>query len=192
MRRAIAQALPGLRALSDERGSRKPAPGKWCRKEIIGHLLDSANNNLGRFIRLQATDHLLFEPYAQEEWVRASGYADADWADLVELWARYNLHIARVMDLVPDDARFRPRKEHRPLGSTYAPLPADSIPTLDWLMRDYVEHLKHHLRQIAPDWSARNLGLSSRYFPAPVSSFSNSATMRVAFGFCGFIAKVRL
>lgn len=150
LKAALEHALPGLRALSEEQASRSPAPGKWCPKEIIGHLLDSANNNLARFIRLQATDHLLFEPYAQEEWVKAQAYAQASWSDLVELWARYNLHIARVMDLVPDTARFRPRKEHRPLGSTYAPLPADGIPTLDWLMRDYVEHLKHHLRQIDP------------------------------------------
>lgn len=150
LRMAIAHARPFLRRITDDLASVQPAPLKWCPKEIIGHLLDSANNNLGRFVRLQATDHLFFEPYAQEEWVRAQGYAEADWLELVELWARYNLHIARVMDLVLDDARFRPRKEHRPLGSTYAQLPADGIPTLDWLMHDYVEHLKHHLRQIDP------------------------------------------
>ena len=149
LRTVIAHAHPPLQRITDAGASLATAPDKWCPKEIIGHLLDSANNNLARFVRLRSTDHLLFEPYAQEEWVRAQAYAEADWSDLVELWARYNMHIARVMDLVPDDARFRPRKEHRPLGSTYAPLPADG-PTLDWLMHDYVEHVKHHLRQIDP------------------------------------------
>lgn len=139
-----------LGGISNDAAASAPAPGKWSPKEVIGHLLDSANNNLGRFIRLQSTDHLLFEPYAQEEWVRSGGYVEADWSALVELWACYNLRIARVMDRVPDGARFRPRREHRPLGSTYAPLPADGIPTLDWLMRDHVEHLRHHLRQIDP------------------------------------------
>lgn len=147
---AIQHARPLLELTSDELASAAPAPGKWCPKEIIGHLLDSANNNLGRFIRLQSTEDMFFEPYAQEEWVRAQAHSDGDWSELVELWARYNKHIARVMDLAPDDARFRPRTEHRSLGSTYAPLPADGVPTLDWLMRDYVEHLKHHLRQIDP------------------------------------------
>jgi hypothetical protein len=141
-------AAPLLLNIKEEQASQPPAPGKWCPKEVIGHLLDSANNNLARFIRLQATADMFFEPYAQEEWVRAQSYAQADWVDLVELWTRYNLHITRVMDLVPHDARFRARKEHRQLGSIYAPLPSDGIPTLDWLMRDYVEHLKHHLRQI--------------------------------------------
>ena len=150
MRSAVEQAVPLLRRITDSAASQAPAPGKWCPKEIIGHLLDSANNNLARFVRLQATDDLLFEPYAQEEWVRAQAYDHANWSELVDLWMRYNRHIARVMDLVPDDARHRPRREHRPLGSTYAPLNADGIPTLDWLMRDYVEHVKHHLRQIDP------------------------------------------
>lgn len=150
LRAAIAHAQPLLQRLTDAEASQPLAPGKWCPKEIIGHLLDSANNNLARFVRLQATDNLLFEPYAQEQWVQAQAYATADWAELVELWARYNRHLARVMDLVPDGARYRPRAVHRPLGSTYAPLPADGLPTLDWLMRDYVEHLKHHLRQIGP------------------------------------------
>ena len=149
LRAAIDQALPRLLAISDAQASQVPAPGKWCAKEVIGHLLDSANNNLARFVRLQYTDHLHFEGYEQEEWVQAQGYADTDWHELLELWARCNRHIARVMDRVPNDAAHRQRREHKPLGSTYAPLPADGIPTLDWLMRDYVEHIKHHLRQIA-------------------------------------------
>ncbi len=150
LRMAITHAHPELQRITEAVASHPPAPGKWCPKEIIGHLLDSANNNLARFIRLQSTEDLFFEPYAQEEWVRAQAYANADWRELVELWALYNRHIARVMDLVPGDARSRPRATHRPLGSTYAPLPADGVPTLDWLMRDYVAHLKSHLRQIDP------------------------------------------
>ena len=150
LRSAIGHAVPLLRNISDERASQAPAPGKWCPKEIIGHLLDSANNNLARFVRLQSVDHMRFEPYAQEEWVRANGYAETDWNELVELWSRYNLHIARVMDRMPVAVAMKPRTDQAPLGTTYATLPANGVPTLDWLMRDYVEHLKHHLRQIDP------------------------------------------
>lgn len=147
---AVAHAMPMLQRITDAEAAAPLAPGKWCAKEVIGHLLDSATNNLGRFVRLQATDHLLFEPYAQDAWVEEQGHATADWAELLELWARINRHIARVMDRVPEGPLHRPRTEHRPLGTTYAPLPPDGLPTLDWLMRDYVEHLKHHLRQIVP------------------------------------------
>lgn len=69
LKAAVELALPGLRAIRDEQPSYAPAPGRWCPKEIIGHLLDPANNNLARFIRFQSTDDLLLEPYAQEEWV---------------------------------------------------------------------------------------------------------------------------
>lgn len=148
LRAAINDALPRLMALSDAQACQAPASGKWCPKEVIGHLLDSANNNLARFVRLQYTDHLLFEGYEQEEWVRAQGYATTDWAELVELWARYNRHIARVMELVPHATAHAPRQDHRPLGTTYAPLPTDGVPTLKWLMCDYVNHLEHHLRQL--------------------------------------------
>lgn len=150
LRHTIDWTMPLLRGLSNERATHATAPGKWCLKEIIGHLLDSANNNLARFVRLQAVDHLRFEPYAQEEWVRVSGYTEADWHELVELWSRYNLQIARVMDRVPEAIAMKPRMDHSPLGSTYAALPPDGVPTLDWLMRDYVAHIKHHLRQIDP------------------------------------------
>lgn len=109
LRQAVTEALPGLRAISEERASQAPAPGKWCPKEIIGHLLDSANNNLARFIRLQSVDHLRYEPYSQEEWVRAGGYAEADWNELIELWSRYNLQIARVMERVPQAIAMKPR-----------------------------------------------------------------------------------
>ncbi|HEY0978300.1 MAG TPA: DinB family protein [Flavobacteriales bacterium] len=150
LRATIEETTPRLLSMTDDQASRATAPDKWCPKEVIGHLLDSANNNLARFVRLQATDDLFFEPYDQEHWVRVQGHADSRWTDLVELWSRYNLHIAQVMDRVPADILHLSRPRHRPLGSTYAELPADGIPTLDWLMRDYMEHLKHHLRQIDP------------------------------------------
>lgn len=80
--------------------------------------------------------------------MRAGGYAEADWNELIELWTQYNLQIARVMERVPQAIAMKPRVEHAPLGATYAPLPPDGVPNLDWLMRDYVEHIRHHLRQI--------------------------------------------
>lgn len=71
----IGHAEPLLARVKEERASTIPAPGKWCNNEIIGHLLDSANNNLARFNRLQSTDHLFLDPYAQEDWVKAQAYA---------------------------------------------------------------------------------------------------------------------
>src|SRR4029077_10226718 len=77
-----ATRLPGV---SDEAASRRPAPGKWSKKEILGHLIDSAANNHQRFIRLQMEDQLVFPGYRQNDWVELQHYSDRAWGDLVEL-----------------------------------------------------------------------------------------------------------
>lgn len=46
-------------------------PSTWSVKEIVGHLIDSASNNLQRFVRLQVSDSLVFPDYSQDNdaWV---------------------------------------------------------------------------------------------------------------------------
>lgn len=41
-RRMVDRAVERLLAYSDQEAAARPAPGKWSRKEIIGHLIDSA------------------------------------------------------------------------------------------------------------------------------------------------------
>jgi len=96
-RRTVDGATDRLLAFSDEEAARRPAPDKWSRKEIIGHLIDSASNNHGRFVRAQMHDHLSFAGYDQDAWVRIQRYQDRPWADLVRLWQAYNHHIAHIM-----------------------------------------------------------------------------------------------
>ncbi len=38
----------------------RPAPGKWSKKEILGHLIDSAINNLKRFVDVQRSATALY------------------------------------------------------------------------------------------------------------------------------------
>ena len=54
----IARAALSLSTLSDADAARKPSPGKWSKKEILGHLIDSAANNHQRFVRLQLEPEL--------------------------------------------------------------------------------------------------------------------------------------
>src|SRR5205085_7215762 len=119
--------------------------------EIIGHLIDSASNNHQRFVRAQFQDDLIFPRYAQEEWVRVQGYQDAPWRELVALWHSYNLQLARVMAAVPEDVRLRERKQHNFHQIGWRVIPETETATLDYLMSDYVGHLKNHLRQILGD-----------------------------------------
>jgi len=151
LRRAVDEATPRLMELSDAQAKRRPRPGKWSPAEIIGHLIDSASNNHQRFVRAQFQDDLVFPGYDQDAWVLFQAYGDAHWLELVTLWKTFNIQIARIMENSPESVRNALRAKHNLDKLAWQPVPADQPATLDYFMNDYVEHLKHHLRQIFPD-----------------------------------------
>ena len=110
---------------------------KWCRKEILGHLIDSASNNHQRFIRAQLNTHINLPGYQQEEWVRLNCYTKESWSDLIQLWKSYTLHLAKVLEGIVDAS----------LNNTIS---LDNKPpmTLKFVAEDYIRHLEHHLKQI--------------------------------------------
>lgn len=137
-----------LLAISENDASRRPAPGKWSPKEIIGHLIDSAANNHARFVRAQLTDDMVFPGYDQEAWVRLQRYNDRPWIDLVSLWQSYNAHIASVIEGISPDRLSLQRSMHNLDEVGWRIIPRDQPATLDYFIRDYVGHMKHHLKQI--------------------------------------------
>jgi uncharacterized damage-inducible protein DinB len=139
---------PLLLAAEDERTVRRPAPGKWSPREVIGHLIDSASNNHQRFVRAMFQSDLVFAGYTQDQWVESQRYQDAPWRDLVTLWASFNRHLSRVMITIPEDVRLARRTPHNLDVLACHPVPASEPATLDYFMNDYVWHLHHHLRQI--------------------------------------------
>lgn len=151
----IDAAMPLMLDVSDQQSARRPGPGKWSPREIVGHLVDSASNNHQRFLRAQWQDDLVFQGYAQEAWVAAQRYQEAPWHELVTLWAHFNRHLARVMEAVPVEIRNRPHRRHNLHLLAWKPVPEHEPATLDYFMRDYVRHLEHHVRQIlGAEWSA--------------------------------------
>ena len=64
-------AIPALLAIPDEQTTYRSAPGKWSPREIVGHLIDSASNNHKRFVVARWRDDLVFDGYAQDDWVEA-------------------------------------------------------------------------------------------------------------------------
>jgi hypothetical protein len=135
-------------ALSDAQAAAPRAPGKWSRKEIVGHLIDSAIHNHARFVRGQLQDDLIFDGYDQDVWVRTQRYRDQPWTELVDAWRAYNRRLAAVMRTAPDEELRRPRARHNFDVIEFEPLPAGAPATLEYMMRDYIAHLEHHLRQI--------------------------------------------
>lgn len=141
-------AASRLLMLSRAEAEARPAPDKWSPKEIIGHLIDSATNNHGRFVRAQLHDDLIFAGYEQDDWVRVQGYQARAWGDLVRLWQALNHHIAHVMATADADTLTRPRARHNLDALAWQPVGAGQPATLEYFMRDYVGHLKHHLAQV--------------------------------------------
>lgn len=132
----VAHAVPHLSALSEEAAAQKPSPDNWSKKEILGHLIDSAANNHQRFVRLQLDRELTLPGYEQDGWVRVNHYQHTPWTEIVALWAAYNRHLARVIESLDPSA----------LGHIWHS-PGGDV-TLEFLATDYVEHMTHHLRQI--------------------------------------------
>lgn len=147
-RQTIDLASVRLCKITEEQSRIPRSEGKWSPKEIIGHLIDSASNNHQRFVRAQFTDDLVFAGYEQEGWVRVQNYQAEDWAELVQLWRLYNQHILHLMSLVPEETRMKLRYKHNLHQIASDALTEDEPVTLDWFMRDYVEHMKKHLKQI--------------------------------------------
>lgn len=147
-RQTIDAASKQLVQISPEQSKLPRAEGKWSPKEIIGHLIDSASNNHQRFVRAQFTDDLVFDGYEQEGWIRVQNYQGEAWLELIQLWKSYNQHILHLMSLVPEETRMKLRYKHNLNQIASDSLSKDEPVTLDWFMRDYVDHMKKHLKQI--------------------------------------------
>ena len=130
-------AEPRLRAIDEERASASPAAGKWSPKQVLGHLVDSAANNHQRFVRGQEVAELTLPGYAQNHWVDSQRYDRRPWSEIVGLWVAYNRHLAHVLAQIPAD------KAEVPCS-----IGANPQVTLGHIARDYVGHIRHHLRQI--------------------------------------------
>lgn len=116
----------------------RKAPGKWSKKETLGHMIDSAANNHQRFVRAQYGDKTPIS-YDGDAWVKVQEYNSESAIVLLEVWKNYNLHLAHVISKIPSD-------KYNVLFNADAKEPV----TLEWIVNDYVKHLEHHLKQILP------------------------------------------
>lgn len=140
LKETISKATPLLRKISEKEALVKPAEQKWSKKEILGHLIDSASNNHQKFVRLMEQETLHFEGYQQDFWVSSQRYNYAPWESLIFLWESYNYHIAHIIEYVMPD-----KLANKIYISGNGPY------SLEFIMKDYVEHLLHHLKQLLPN-----------------------------------------
>jgi hypothetical protein len=137
LRAEVARASELFRDWGEDDVSRDRGPGKWVRKEILGHLIDSAANNHQRFVRAQFAAPLISPGSDQNAWVSIHRYRERPWSELVDLWAALNGQVAAVIASVPA-AKLQ----------TPCIIGDRESASLAWWMQDYLRHLKHHLEQI--------------------------------------------
>jgi hypothetical protein len=137
LERVVDSARVILRQVSEAESNRPVLKGGWSRKQVIGHLIDSASNNHQRFVRAALQGSLEFPRYDQDGFVRVQAVESVLWPILVTLWASYNLYLAHVI-------------AHLPADKLEAPclIGEDDPVTLRFLAEDYLTHLLHHLGQI--------------------------------------------
>ena len=131
-----------IKAIPEQEFSQKLRTNKWSRKEVLGHLIDSAQNNLRRFICGQYENIPPKIVYEQNFWVNSNGYQSAPADDVITLWKLINERIVAVLSNMPSDAYSRKCDTEKN---------SESLHSLEWLAKDYLKHLKHHLNQIIPD-----------------------------------------
>ena len=109
----------------------KALPGKWSKKEILGHLIDSAQNNIRRFVMGQYEEQPSIG-YNQDQWVVITHYKFYDKNDLIALWTLINKHILIILKNSSPEAGKRLVK-------------TQGLHSIEWLAADYNRHLLHHL-----------------------------------------------
>jgi len=137
IRSIVDQNSSWLAHMKPDEVSSKETPDNWSKKEILGHLIDSAANNHHRFVRACHNVAGNFPTYSQNDWVRIQKYNESDWGVLVELWSAYNRHLSHVVERIPQDAI-----------SSFCNIGRDNPVTLEFVVKDYLRHLRHHLNDI--------------------------------------------
>jgi len=134
----VDQAMIDFENITEKAWNDKPQPSKWSKKELLGHLIDSASNNIRRLIVGQYEQGVKIV-YHQDEWVLYQNYQGTDIADVKMLWKLLNDQICRVIENIPEEKLQNNCDTGKGKIDLY---------TLSYFIEDYVLHLKYHLKQI--------------------------------------------
>lgn len=111
-------------------------------KQIVGHMIDSASNNIHRIVHLQyQASPLIYPDYANlgnnDRWIAIQNYQAENWHDLVQLWKYSNLHIIHVIENVNAGK----------LDNEWISALNQKV-SLRAMILDYLRHFKLHLKEI--------------------------------------------
>lgn len=137
LKKIIVNVKPQLDRMNHRDVAIRPSPEEWSKKEILGHLIDSAANNHQRFVRAVYNAADQFPTYDQKRWVEIQQCNEIPWAVLIGFWEAYNLHLSHIIACIPSDAESFPCNigEKEPVS-------------LHYIVKDYLCHMRHHLEDI--------------------------------------------
>lgn len=132
-----------ISALSEEELQAKLNANSWSKKEILGHLVDSAQSNIRRMVvgQYQENAHII---YHQNEWVKAADYQNYNSNDLLNFWILLNKHFCQILKNLP----LGNYQTITNWGSATTPMLQQDFVTLEFVANDYIRHLDHHLKQM--------------------------------------------
>jgi len=136
--------VPGIVVrLKEEKLTEKVHPDRWSKKEILGHMTDSALVNILRFVKTQ------YEPYAkivynQDHWTQCQNHQYNNSAHLLRLWESLNHQLLHILKNISEDAS----KLTCDVGDDHV-----MLRDLKQIAKSYVSHLEHHVDQIKQDMS---------------------------------------
>ena len=135
LRRIVSEAPAEWARTRDRDAGKSPREGQWSPKQVVGHLIDSAQVNLQRFLRGQIEPGFAMV-YPQDEFVALNAYQERSWADLMTLWVALNRQLLGVVERIPAE------KLDNLCGA------GDEDWTIRFRVIDYVAHLENHCAQI--------------------------------------------
>jgi len=138
LKNIVESELLRFKTISEEEWSHKILPEKWSKKEILGHLCDSALTNIRRFVVTQykENDNIVYD---QDFWVKAQNYQNIPTEEIISLWKFLNGQIVHTIENIPDEALKRTCDTTKTTPQVF---------TLEYIIQDYIDHLKYHLKAI--------------------------------------------
>jgi DinB family protein len=130
----IAKYTPLLRNVNKDAWTIKPRADKWSKAEELGHVIDSAQNNIRRFIVGQYEDqpHIV---YKQDEWAKIANYQNYPVNDLIDFWIQINKHICIIL-------------KNTSVEKAKRLVLTQEVHSIEWLAADYNKHLLHHMHHL--------------------------------------------
>jgi len=141
LRDIVENQIVKFHSISENQWNEKLSDEKWSKKEILGHLCDSALTNIRRFVVTQykQNENIVYD---QNFWVKAQNYKNTPILDIIHLWKYLNLQIVNVVENIPDELLDNICDTTKSEKQSF---------TLRFIIDDYISHMNHHLKVINND-----------------------------------------